>query len=99
VIKVEREHALTPDGRADERYSVEGRPVPRSLYRATFLANNRNKRSIALDLKSERGAEIARALVERADIVYENFRPGAMARLGLDYESCRRIKPDVIYVS
>lgn len=99
VIKVEREHALTPDGRADERYSVDGRPSPRSLYRATFLANNRNKRSIALDLKSDRGAEIARALVERADIVYENFRPGAMARLGLDYESCRRIKPDVIYVS
>lgn len=99
IIKVERESALTPDGRADERYANDGEDRPRSLYRATFLANNRNKRSIALDLKSERGIEVARALVVKADVVYENFRPGAMDRLGLGYEDCARINPEVIYLS
>jgi crotonobetainyl-CoA:carnitine CoA-transferase CaiB-like acyl-CoA transferase len=99
VIKVERRIALTPDGRADERYATGGGARPTSLYRATFLANNRNKRSIALDLKTDAGRRIAHALVAKADIVYENFRPGAMARLGLAYEDCARIKPDVIYVS
>ncbi|MCS3843371.1 CaiB/BaiF CoA-transferase family protein [Microbacterium sp. AK031] len=99
VIKVERHEALTPDGRSDERYATEGSERPSSLYRATFLANNRNKRSITLDLKSDRGHEVAAALVAKADVVYENFRPGAMARLGLDYDDCVRIKPDVIYLS
>lgn len=99
VIKVERREALTPDGRSDERYAIGDGARPTSLYRATFLANNRNKRSITLDLKSERGREVAAALVARADVVYENFRPGAMARLGLDYESCARINPGIIYLS
>jgi crotonobetainyl-CoA:carnitine CoA-transferase CaiB-like acyl-CoA transferase len=99
VIKVERHEALTPDGRSDERYAIEGGDRPSSLYRATFLANNRNKRSITLDLKSDRGREVASALVAKADVVYENFRPGAMARLGLGYEDCARINPAVIYLS
>ncbi|WP_404437127.1 CoA transferase [Microbacterium aerolatum] len=99
VVKVERRSAVTPDGRADERYAMDGQPKPTSLYRATFLANNRNKRSIALDLKSEEGREVAQALVARADVVYENFRPGAMERLGLGYDDCALINPEIIYVS
>jgi succinate--hydroxymethylglutarate CoA-transferase len=99
VIKVEREQALTPDGRADERYADDEGHRPASLYRATFLANNRNKRSVALDLKSREGLEVARALAAKADVVYENFRPGVMDRLGLGYADCSAVNPAVIYVS
>ena len=59
----------------------------------------RNKRSLALDLKSEAGKEIARRLVQASDVVMENFRPGSMERLGLGYEDCRRLNPRVIYAS
>lgn len=51
---------------------------------AYFLANNRNKRSIALNLKTPRGLEVLRRLIAGADVVVENFRPGVTARLGLD---------------
>ena len=64
-----------------------------------FLAMNRNKRSVALDLKDDRGYEAARRLVERADVVVQNFRPGVMERLGLDYETVSELNPEVIYVS
>ncbi|GAB3598129.1 CaiB/BaiF CoA transferase family protein [Microbacterium tumbae] len=99
VIKVERHEALTPDGRSDERYAGADGERPTSLYRATFLANNRNKRSITLDLKSSRGREVAQALVAKADVVYENFRPGTMSRLGLGYDDCARINPGIVYLS
>ena len=59
----------------------------------------RNKRSLALDLKSEAGKEIARRLIGAADVVMENFRPGSMERLGLGYEDCKRINPRIIYAS
>ena len=64
-----------------------------------FLCANRNKRSMALDLKSERGVEIARKLVAGADVVAENFRPGVMDRLGLGYEAVKAGNPGVIYAS
>jgi len=64
-----------------------------------FLCANRNKRSVALDLKSERGVEIARKLVLGADVVAENFRPGVMDRLGLGYEAIKADNPSVIYAS
>jgi crotonobetainyl-CoA:carnitine CoA-transferase CaiB-like acyl-CoA transferase len=60
---------------------------------------NRNKRSLALDLKSEDGLRIARELVAGADVVVENFRPGVMARLGLDYEAAHAVNPEIIYCS
>jgi crotonobetainyl-CoA:carnitine CoA-transferase CaiB-like acyl-CoA transferase len=66
---------------------------------ATFLAYNRNKRSIALDLKSADGLAIARRLIERADVVIENFRPGAMDRLGLGADELRRRDPRLVYAS
>ena len=103
VLKVERAQALTPDGRPDERYGsryLYGKdPEDSRFYTAGFLAANRNKRSIAIDLKNEQGREVARRLVGICDVVYENFRPGVMERLGLGYEVCRAINPSVIYAS
>ncbi len=62
-----------------------------------FLVANRNKRSIALDLKSDRGREIALALVQGADVVMENFRPGVMDRLGVGYQALSAVNPGLIY--
>ncbi|HMN78519.1 MAG TPA: CoA transferase [Burkholderiaceae bacterium] len=64
-----------------------------------FLWSNRNKRSFALDLKSPAGVELARELIRKADVVIENFSTGVMARFGLDYESCRRLNPRLVYCS
>jgi crotonobetainyl-CoA:carnitine CoA-transferase CaiB-like acyl-CoA transferase len=64
-----------------------------------FLAMNRNKRSIALNLKDERAREVCRRLAGRSDLVMENFRPGVMDRLGLGYDDLRKINPSVVYVS
>jgi len=64
-----------------------------------FPAFNRNKKSIALDLKSPQGREAALRLVAGADIVSENFKPGTMKKLGLDYASLRQLNPRLIYVS
>jgi len=66
-----------------------------SLYAASIL---RNKRSIALDLKSEDGRAIAHELIARADILVENNRPGVMERLGLDYETLSRRNPGLVMV-
>jgi alpha-methylacyl-CoA racemase len=60
---------------------------------------NRNKRSLTLNLKSPEGKEIFRRLARQADVVLEGFRPGVMARLGLDYESLRTLNPRLIYAA
>jgi crotonobetainyl-CoA:carnitine CoA-transferase CaiB-like acyl-CoA transferase len=103
IIKVERRQALTPDGRPDERYGsrfMYGRDHEDSrFYTAGFLSANRNKRSIAIDLKAPDGMAVARRLVGVCDVVYENFRPGVMERLGLGYEACAAINPSIIYAS
>lgn len=62
-----------------------------------YLGCNRNKRSVALDLKSVRGKQAALEIMKSADIVVHNFRPQAMARLGLDYEAVSAVNPEVIY--
>ncbi len=64
-----------------------------------FVMYNRNKRSIRLNLKSEEGARIARDLVANADVLIENFRPGAMDKLGFGYESLAAENPRLIYCS
>ncbi|MEL6149670.1 MAG: CoA transferase [Chloroflexota bacterium] len=64
-----------------------------------FLAMNRNKRSITVNMKAEEGKEIIRALVKDADVVVENFRPGVMDRLGLGYEALKEINPGIIYAA
>lgn len=68
--------------------------------RATFfLAANRNKRSVELNLKDPADLELARELVRRADVLVENFRPGTMDRLGLGYEEMSRLNPALVYCS
>jgi crotonobetainyl-CoA:carnitine CoA-transferase CaiB-like acyl-CoA transferase len=64
-----------------------------------FLAINRNKRSIAVDMKSDRGRELVLDLAARSDVVIENFRPGVMERLGLGFDQLTARKPDVILCS
>jgi len=66
---------------------------------AFFAAYNPDKYSISLDLNKLQGQQVAKKLVTWADIVIENMSPGTMARWGLDYESCKQLKPDIIYIS
>ena len=87
VIKVER-----PEG--DPFRRSEG-----SLYGATFLAFNRNKRSIILDLATEAGRATLLTLIERADVLLENFRPTVLARLGLGPDRLSRHNPRLIHCS
>jgi len=64
-----------------------------------YLAVNRNKKALAIDMATARGAELLRGLVRRADIVVENFLAKSLKRLGLDYDSLKAIRPDVIHCS
>ncbi len=64
-----------------------------------FLSVNRNKRSLALNLRDERGAEVLRRLVLQSDVLLENFVPGTLDRLGFSYAACRALKPNLIYCS
>src|SRR5438105_3927785 len=64
-----------------------------------FMSVNRNKRSVVLDLKSEKGRDSAQRLALASDVVVENFRPGTAARLGLGPEQLRGLKPELIYAS
>ena len=66
---------------------------------AYFLSANRGKHSICVDIATEEGSEIVRSLAQQADIVIENYKVGDMRRYGLDYESLRKLKPDIIYCS
>jgi crotonobetainyl-CoA:carnitine CoA-transferase CaiB-like acyl-CoA transferase len=74
-------------------------PPERDGVSTYYLGINRGKRSIALDLRDESDAEVARELARRADVVIENFKPGGLGRYGLDYESVRAANPGVIYSS
>jgi len=64
-----------------------------------FTVLNRNKRSLAIDMKSAKGRDIVQQLAKRADIITENFRPGVVKKLGLDYESLRLANPGLVYAS
>lgn len=92
VVKVER-----PDGGDDTR--SWGPPWTDDGEATYFLSVNRNKRSEFWDLRDDADLAAARALVARADVVVENFLPGAMDRLGLGYDAVRELNPDVVYVS
>ncbi|MBT5266807.1 MAG: CoA transferase [Rhodospirillaceae bacterium] len=90
VIKIEH-----PKG-GDFTRAVSNR---RGGHTANFLNNNRNKRSIAIDLKDPRGLAIVQKLIETADAVVQNFRPGVVERMGLGEADVREINPCVVYVS
>ena len=64
-----------------------------------FLCANRNKRSLALDLKAPEGRDVVLKLIDTADVVVENFRPGVLDRLGFGYDALKLRKPDLIYAS
>lgn len=105
VIKVEgashmdRWRGGTTPQRGTQRYP-DNEPGERPWNRnAFFNTQNRHKRSLALDLKSERGKDIFRRLVAQADVVVENFSAAALGRLGLDYRALRAITPDLVMVS
>ena len=66
---------------------------------AYFLAVNRNKKSLTLDIKSTEGKAIIRKLIKRSDVVVENFRAGVMDKLGLGYKQVKKINPKIIYCS
>jgi crotonobetainyl-CoA:carnitine CoA-transferase CaiB-like acyl-CoA transferase len=90
VVKIES----FPDGDTSRRFEPQ---VNGESY--CFAVLNRNKKSLALDLKHPRGKEIALELAARADIVAENFRPGVVRKLGLDYEAVRARNPALVYAS
>ncbi len=93
VIKIE------PPGRGAWERSWAGAELYLNGVSAFFLLGNRNLRSVTLNLKSERGVEVAMQLAEKADVIIENYRPGVMERLGLGYEAVRKSNPRVIYGS
>lgn len=64
-----------------------------------LLTGNRNKRSLALDLKKPEAVEVARKLIATSDVMTENFRPGVLDKLGLGYEAAKKIKPDIIFAA
>jgi crotonobetainyl-CoA:carnitine CoA-transferase CaiB-like acyl-CoA transferase len=86
VIKVE-----PPDGDHTRRLTASGAGF--------FPTFNRNKKSFAVDLKSRAGREVVLKLIRSADVLTENFRPGAMDRLGFGYEALKQAKPELIYCS
>src|SRR3989304_4908019 len=85
-----------PDSRAPGRSLVRYEVTPGGP-NAYFETHNRNKRGIVLDLKSERGKQVFYRLVEDADVVVQNFRPGVNDRLGIDYTTLSRLNPRLIY--
>ena len=90
VIKVEE-----PSG---DRQRTSGRPPNSKTMGPVFVGLNRNKRSIALDLKAEPGRRALRKLIATADIFIHNMRPESLARLGFDYAAVSALKPDIVYV-
>ncbi|HTX25424.1 MAG TPA: CoA transferase [Streptosporangiaceae bacterium] len=91
VIKVE-----SPAGDDTRNWTPPAAPDGVSTY---YLAINRNKRSVALDLNDEGDLVLARTLARRADVLVENFKPGGLARFGLDYDSVSAVNARVIYAS
>ena len=90
VVKIED----FPEGDASRRFDPK---INDESY--CFAVLNRNKKSLALDIKAPRGKEVLMKLAAAADIVTENFRPGVVAKLGIDYEAMCRVNPAVIYAS
>ena len=91
VVKVEQ------PGKGDDTRAFA--PPYQGSEAAYFLSVNRNKKSVTLDMKSDKGKEVLWRLIEKGDILVENFRPGAMDRLGFGYEAVKQRKPAMIYAS
>ena len=96
VIKIESRHRQDPTRLAPSMHLRPGDDIDDSGY---FINFNRNKRSVAVNLRTPKGQELVRDLAHRCDVVIENFSPGLLARWGLDYPSLRAGHPGVIVVS
>ncbi len=92
VIKVE------PPGGEWQRHTAAGGAAGKQV-NTSFLSLNRNKRSLAVNLKSAEGRAIVLDVARRSDVFLQNYRPGVAERLGMDYESVRAVRPDIVYVS
>ena len=90
VIKVEQPHTGDDSRRLAPKVNGESYP---------FAMPNRSKRSVSLDLKTDRGRELFLRLAADADLVMENFRPGVAKRLGIDYDAVRAVRQDILYCS
>jgi len=88
ILKIE------PPGRGDDTRGFAPHVAGESHY---FMALNRNKKSLVIDLRTSEGADLLRQLVAKADILVENYRPGVMQRLGLGYEDLAQLNPRLIY--
>lgn len=93
VLKIE------PVGSGEWHRSVAAGDAWLSSMNCSFLAFNRNKRSLAVDLKKDSGQQIVQQLVGKYDVVLQNFRPGVAERLGVGYDQLRRINPSIVYCS
>lgn len=94
VIKVE-----PPSGDLVRAMGARSADTGQTGISPTFLSSNRNKRSLVLDLKTPRGIELLKELVRSADVFVQNFRPGAVERMGIGEDVMREIRPDLVYVS
>ncbi|HLY46597.1 MAG TPA: CoA transferase [Stellaceae bacterium] len=94
VIKIEH-----PDDPDQSRASGTDRALNRAQMGTSFLTQGSNKRSITLDLKDARGREVLQRLAAKADVLVENFRPGAFEALGLGYDAMAAINPRLVYCS
>ena len=90
IVKIES----FPDGDTSRRFNPK---INDESY--CFAVLNRNKKSLALDMKDARGKEAFAKLAAKADIIIENFRPGVVRKLGIDYDAVRKFNPEVIYAS
>lgn len=90
VIKIEQPHTGDDSRRFEPKFGGESYPG---------AMPNRSKRSISLDLKTDEGRQVFLDLAKDADLVMENFRPGVVNKLGIDYESIKAIRPDILYCS
>jgi formyl-CoA transferase len=98
VIKIERPGAGDDTRRWGPPYlrTPDGKPTEEAAY---YLAANRNKRSVTLDIASPEGQRLARELAAQSDVILENYKVGQLRKYGLDYASLRELKPDLVYCS
>ncbi|WP_436987594.1 CoA transferase [Streptomyces sp. enrichment culture] len=96
IVKIESRHRQDPTRFAPSMHLRPGSDPDDSGY---FINFNRNKRGVALNLRTEEGRRLLRELVPHCDVVVENFSPGVLARWGMDYASLRELDPGVILVS
>ena len=99
IIKIENPKTGGDDTRTwgpNYAMGADGTPTDLSAY---FMSSNRNKLSVAVDISSDEGQAQVRALAARADVVIENYKPGGLAKYGLDHETLLTAHPGLVYCS